>query len=82
MSNKRYFHIVYSWWGNSQSGKGTCSSSGTGFFNKTLVTEVAQQSLFEQYKIRNAQIVIENWIEMTEKDFNDFYENNKQEKST
>jgi hypothetical protein len=75
MNNKRYFHIVYSWWGdNNTNGKGICKSTGSNMPSKKLIQEVAIKALTEEFNVKGTiQIIVENIIEMTKKDFNNFY---------
>lgn len=75
MNNKRYFHIVYSWWGdNNTNGKGAFKSKGPNMPSRKSIKEIAIKALTEEFKVKGTiQIIVENIIEMTEKDFNDFY---------
>ncbi len=76
MSDKtRYFHIVYSWWGdNGTNGKGTCNSTGPNMPSRKSIKEVAIEALTQEFNVKGPiKIIVENIIEMTEEDFNNFY---------
>lgn len=75
MNNKRYFHIVYSWWGdNNTDGKGTFKSTGPNMPSRKSIKETAIKTLTKEFNVKGTiQIIVENIIEMTEEDFNDFY---------
>jgi hypothetical protein len=76
MNNKRYFHIVYSYgWGdNGTNGKGTFKSTGPNMPSRKSIKEIAIKTLTEEFNVKGTiQIIVENIIEMTEEDFNNFY---------
>ena len=73
----RYTFFVYSYWTNRKQGKGNLTVKSNGFPTMDEVKISAFQMLEKRsvVPLENAEIVIENWIEMSKEDYEDW--NNK-----
>jgi len=71
----RFFFFTYSYWRGKTEGKGNLSlTSKNGFPTHKNIKQLALEQVMSNYSNSNSEIqieiVIDNWIEMSEEDFN------------
>ena len=73
-NNKRYFFFVYSYYAKEVQGKGNIYFEASGFVSKKEVTKHIVNKLKNRYNLSedSFSIIIENWIELSEEDYNEW----------
>ena len=71
---KRYFFICYSYWSKDREGKGNMSISSDNFPSRKEINELAKENVSSKYGLLKSDVgvVLENFIEMEERDYFNF----------